>query len=221
MMLLAIDTASRLLGVALADRHAVIAERTWTTANRHSVELSPAIAEMMAQVNLPPRDLTAVAVAQGPGSFTGVRIGMGVAKGMAQALNIPLVAVPSLDIIAAGTPGEAFPLVVVMQAGRGRLVVGWYTWRESRWQPDGDMQLMTWDELLPSITQPSVINGELDERGLNAIHASAKPFYVVPVGYRLRRAGFLAQVAYDRLDHLDGAAVPDPVAVMPIYIKQP
>src|SRR4051794_36673702 len=100
-MLLAIDSATRVLSLALHDGAQLMAESTWTTSNRHTVELMPAIQQLLARVGLTPSTLTALAVSQGPGSFNGLRIGFSAAKGLSLALNIPLIAIPSLDALAA------------------------------------------------------------------------------------------------------------------------
>lgn len=97
-LLLAIDTATRLAGVALYNGDAILAESCWLSTNAHSAELMPALATMLEQQRRTAADLTAVAVAIGPGSFTGLRIGLSVAKGLAQATGIPIFGIPTLDI---------------------------------------------------------------------------------------------------------------------------
>ena len=103
-MLLAIDTASRLMSAALLDEGGLLAEQTIFSNNQHTVQLTEMIRQLLAQLERPIHDLRVLAVAQGPGSFTGLRVGFGVAKGLASACGLPLIAVPTLDIIAAGTP---------------------------------------------------------------------------------------------------------------------
>ena len=120
-VILAIDTATRFISLALHDGQRLLLENTWLTANNHTVELAPAIRAAFAQTRTTPTALTAVAVSQGPGSFTGLRIGMGVAKGLALATGCPLVAVPTLEIVPAAVPLAPEPLVDVLQARRGRV----------------------------------------------------------------------------------------------------
>ena len=71
-------------------------------------------------------DIEAVSVAVGPGSFTALRVGLALAKGIALSRNIPLVGVPTLDVLAAGQPTCALPLGAILRAGRGRIALGWY-----------------------------------------------------------------------------------------------
>ncbi len=74
------------------------------------------------------QNLKLLAVATGPGSFTGLRIGLAVAKGIALACHLPIIGIPTLDIVAESQPvSPGLPLAAVLQAGRGRLAVGWYT----------------------------------------------------------------------------------------------
>lgn len=210
-MLLAIDTATHVLSIALATHTHLMAETTWKTNNQHSVELAPAIERLLQQAGLTPQDLSALAVAQGPGSFTGVRIGLGFAKGMALALNIPLIPVQTLDTIAAGTPPSSNPLLAVIQAGRSRIIAAPYQHQGEQWVQAGELTLTTWEDLIPQLPPATICNGELDAHGLDLLQQH--PIQVMPLGWRMRRAGLLAQVAWQR------AAAPDPALVMPIYMK--
>ena len=105
-------------------------------------------------------------MALGPGSFTSLRIGLAVAKGMALALHIPVVGMPSLDILAAAQPVSDLPLAAVLQAGRGRLAVVWYASMMGNWQAQGEPKVTTAAELSASIHKPTLVVGELtaDER---------------------------------------------------------
>jgi tRNA threonylcarbamoyladenosine biosynthesis protein TsaB len=203
------------LSIALHDGRQLLAEQSWYTADRHSVELSPALQRMMAGAGVRPADLTAIAVAQGPGSFTGLRIGLAVAKGLALALAVPLIPVPTLDIIAAGTPHFRGDLVSVVQAGRGRIIAGRYRWRRGEWRACGKPENTDWVALAASIESKTLINGELDNNGLDIIRTCSKPVEAPPAGYRLRRAGFLAQQAWTQLESGVFAA---PALIMPIYV---
>jgi tRNA threonylcarbamoyladenosine biosynthesis protein TsaB len=97
-LLLAIDTATRFAGLALYDGETILAESYWLSRHNHSSELMPALVRMLDQQKLTVDSLSAVAVAIGPGSFTGLRIGLSTAKGIAKARNIPILGIPTLDI---------------------------------------------------------------------------------------------------------------------------
>jgi tRNA threonylcarbamoyladenosine biosynthesis protein TsaB len=109
-MLLAMDTSTQWMSLALFDGAQVIAEHTWRTSNHHSVELSPAIIELMKQAQVRMDALTGLAIALGPGSFTSLRIGLAVAKGMAFALRLPIAGIPTLEILASAIPVQNMPL---------------------------------------------------------------------------------------------------------------
>ena len=146
-MLLALDTSTRLASIALySGARGLISEYTWHSANQHTVELMPAIARMLAQAKMTPADLLAVAVALGPGSFTGLRVALAAGKGLAIARNLVLLGVPTLDVVAyphrkahsirpgsrepERSPGsrdrivywgQPLPVIALLQAGRGRV----------------------------------------------------------------------------------------------------
>ena len=100
-MLLAIDTATDTASLALHDGFQVRVEHTWESARRHTVELVPRLLAALEQVGLGAEHLSGVAVTRGPGSFTGLRVGIAVAKGLALARGLPLVGVPTLGVIVA------------------------------------------------------------------------------------------------------------------------
>ena len=97
MKLLLIETATSVCSVAIASEEGILAERRSTAPNAHSSQLAPFIGEMLDN----PSDLSAVCVSAGPGSYTGLRIGVSTAKGFCYALGIPLLSVPTLESMAA------------------------------------------------------------------------------------------------------------------------
>jgi tRNA threonylcarbamoyladenosine biosynthesis protein TsaB len=112
--LLAIDTADRTAGVAILAGGQVVAEYVETSAYRHSERLFALIDEALRSAGLARSDLNAVAVTTGPGSFTGLRVGLATAKGLAFALGLPLVAVSTLEALARGAmpfPGLLLPML--------------------------------------------------------------------------------------------------------------
>lgn len=219
-MLLAIDTATRFASIALYDDAGVIAEQSWRSEDNHSVEVMPAIAAMMAQQGLGPRALTGVAVTKGPGSFTGLRIGMSLAKGLCLALDIPILAVPTLDVVtyAVGDPGG--PVWAVLEAGRGRLCVASYHFEEGYPVQDGETQLVSAADWTLDATEPVLVAGEVDaalaERLLQL--PNAEYIAIASLAGSLRRAGYLAELAWERLTNGD---VDDLATLSPTYLQYP
>lgn len=219
MTLLAIDTATQFVSIALHDGAQMLAERTWQSENNHSVELPPAIDELLANAGRTINDLNALAVSIGPGSYTGLRIGVALAKGIAAARDLPLVGISTLDIVAAAHPKATGALIVILGAGRGRIVTARYHWRKGGWKQRGAAENMDYDMLLASIDAPATITGEISDAGLERIEAAHDlPITVAPPNVRFRRAGFLAEQAWERL-RADGAAAYPAAHVIPVYVK--
>lgn len=125
-MLLAIETATDVCAVALLDGDRVVATRETDVPRAHAARLAPMIAEVLGEAGVATRDLTTVAVSVGPGSFTGLRIGIGTATGLALATGAALVPVPTLDALAlaARDAGLTGPLLAVLPSRRGEVFVG-------------------------------------------------------------------------------------------------
>lgn len=219
-MLLAIDTATQIMSLALFDGRSILAEQSWHTANKHSVQLGPSAQGLLDRCGVSVNQLTALAVCTGPGSYSGLRVGVAFAKGIASVQRLPLVGIGSLDILAAGQPHYTDGLIVVVQAGRGRVIVGRYQWRKGSWANRGDAQIMDWETLLASIDGPAHLTGEINELGHEAVAAAQVkdvPVTLVPAVYRLRRAGFLAQEAWERIQSQPGNFAA--AKVLPYYVK--
>jgi tRNA threonylcarbamoyladenosine biosynthesis protein TsaB len=202
----------------LHDGEQVVAELSWKSANYHTVELSPSIVAMLGQADIAPSDLKAIAVALGPGSFTGLRIGLAVAKGLALANKTPLIGVPTLDIVAASIGPEDIPLCAVLQAGRGRICAGRYQWREGEWHADDDPFITTWKKLLADLKTPTLFVGEIDPDGAKLLRRHRSRVYLLTPAASLRRAGFLAELGWERFKR---NLVDDPTPLAPIYLHQP
>lgn len=112
MLVLGIDTSNATLAIALVENDEVLAETTEMTKNDHSKKLMPAIKELFERANRVPAQLDRIVVAEGPGSYTGVRIGVTVAKMLAWTLEKELVGISSLEVIARNveTDGLIIPL---------------------------------------------------------------------------------------------------------------
>ena len=126
MIWLGIDTSQTPLSVAVVKDDQVLAEYKSSIKITHSIGTMPAIEELLKKVDIQPSELDAIAVANGPGSYTGVRIGVTIAKTLAWTLNIPIFSVSSLQLLAANAP--YFPGVVctIMDARRGNVFAGIY-----------------------------------------------------------------------------------------------
>jgi tRNA threonylcarbamoyladenosine biosynthesis protein TsaB len=220
-MLLAIDTATRIAGLALYDEVQgwILGEEMWHSVDNHSVELMPRLVRMLALHGLAPRNLTGLVVSLGPGSFTGVRIALSLAKGLALACHLPLVGIPTLDVVAEPHKAQDLPIWAVLRAGRGRICAGNYVHHRNRWRRRGPMLLTTWSELLEQILEPVLFCGEIDAREAETIRQRLGEvvLLVTPAGAP-RRAGYLAELGWRRLARGDAD---ETATLAPIYLPQP
>ncbi|MBM7544643.1 tRNA (adenosine(37)-N6)-threonylcarbamoyltransferase complex dimerization subunit type 1 TsaB [Periweissella beninensis] len=126
MKILAMDTSNQPMALALVEDNRVLSEKLTNEKRNHSVQLLPMIAEMMQEVNWTPTMLNRVVVAQGPGSYTGVRIGVTTAKTLATTLNIELVGVSSLAVLANNIDQVDTLVVPIFDARNDNMYAGIY-----------------------------------------------------------------------------------------------
>jgi tRNA threonylcarbamoyladenosine biosynthesis protein TsaB len=163
MTVLAMDTSNQALGVALLDEDKIIGEYITNMKKNHSIRIMPAIQMLMKDCERTPKDLTKIVVAKGPGSYTGLRIGVTIAKTMAWSLHLPLVGISSLETLAAGA-GRYFEGVVapIFDARRGQVYTGLYRYQNGQLevvQNDQLVMIAEWAEKLKSIEKPILFMG--------------------------------------------------------------
>lgn len=214
-MLLALDSSTQWIGLALYDGSLVLSEMVWKTANHHSVEISPAIRMLMQRSQVKMDQVKAIGVALGPGSFTSLRIGLAVGKGLAMALHVPIIGVPTLDVLAAGVSPERSPLVAVLQAGRHRLACQKYKYAAEGWKPEGTPYLSTVHDLEQQIHSPTWVVGELDEEDRQALKRRWKNILIPSPAQSMRRPAILAEMAWQKWQ---AGNMDNPVLLAPIYI---
>jgi len=213
-MLLAVDTSTAQVGLALYDGAQVVSESAWRSNQHHTVELAPAIAELLARSGLTMDTIQGLGVALGPGSFTSLRVGLSLAKGLALARHLPLIGIPTLDIYTASQPGSKLPLLAALQAGRGRLAVGWYKSTKNGWQAKSSPRVTTVEALIEEIETPSILCGEFtaEERRQLAKEANVK---LASPAQSLRRPSLLAELAWRRWQK---GETDDEATLAPIYL---
>jgi tRNA threonylcarbamoyladenosine biosynthesis protein TsaB len=215
-VLLAIDTATRLAGLALYDGEMIRSEASWLSNKNHSIELTPTLVRMLDRQGMGAADLSAIAVATGPGSFTGLRIGLSVAKGLAEVCNVPILGVPTLDILAFAHAEQRRPIWAVIQAGRKRLCVGRYERRRGRWRQRGENELTTLEQFAESIAGRCLICGELGRKEMEYIveHSDQDIVFATP-SQSMRRPACLAELAWHRFERGESD---DLATLSPVYI---
>ncbi len=144
MKILAIDSSALTATAALSEDGVLRAEITQNTRLNHSVTLMPMVDELLRMAGWHISDIDRFAVANGPGSFTGLRIGIGTVKGLAQGTEKPCVGVSTLKALAYNLPFASMPVVPIMDARRGEVYAGIYQWENDRFvslSPDAALPL--------------------------------------------------------------------------------
>src|SRR3970040_290970 len=170
----------------------------------------------MSRVAVEPSALTAVAVAVGPGSYTGLRIGMALAKGLSLSYNLPVVGIPTLDILASPQPPREGPMLAVMQAGRGRVAGVWYKWSRKGWSARKGAVNLQWEEIVAELKQTTYICGELDAQSRETLR-KAEFVELAPPALCVRRPSVLAELALERVRQ---GKPEDPAKLAPIYLDK-
>lgn len=153
MKILAIDSSGMVASVALMTEEKLIGEYTINNKKTHSQTLLPMIDEMMKMIGMEIEEIDAIAIAAGPGSFTGLRIGSATAKGLAFALNKPIVSVPTLMAIAANVYGTKRLLCPIMDARNNQVFTGFYRYENDTLVTVMEQCVLTIDELCEKLNE--------------------------------------------------------------------
>ena len=211
-MELAIDTSTRYASIALSRQGEVIAELTWRSERNHSVELVPSIQLLLKREGVGVGDLTAICVASGPGGFSALRVGMSAAKAMAMSLDIPLIAVNSLDIEAQPYIGFGVPVCALIGAGRRRLYIGDFS---DAAQPTYDV--IEHSELASSAPPGALFCGEAAAPSADIIRGTfGDDAKIAAAPPPTRRAAVLASLGYAMLQERRAA---DALTLEPLYLR--
>jgi len=215
-MLLGIDTSTQSVGIAIYDGQQILCEESWISRRYHTVELAGAVDANLQRAGLTAKDLDVLAVATGPGSFTGLRIGMALVKGLAYTHQLPVIGIPTLDITARAIPPSDKRLVAVLQAGRSRLAVGWYITENDQWISDGIVENLSIEEMLGKIDQPCILTGELTKE-IREAAAEHDLFTTADPTLAMRSPKYLAELAWERWQAKD---LDDVLTLKPFYLHK-
>lgn len=224
MLLLGIDTATRRVGVVLANEHGVVGRvelgATEAAPPRHAETLAPAIEWVCAQAGVAPAQLSAVAVGTGPGMFTGLRVGVTTAKVLAHALCIPVVPVPSLDLLAYPLRHAHGLVIATIDARRNEIYWAIYRTVPGGVQRVSEYELGTPQDLRAEIEargEPALLCGDgglrfhADFEGIGHHVVMAGPAHASP---SLTALAELAAARYEREDFCP------PSEVLPMYLRR-
>ena len=216
-MLLAIDTATAAGGVALAEDGRVLAARLFNVGLQHSRLLMDEIDAVLALADRRPADLEAVGVAIGPGSYTGLRIGLAAAKGICLGAGAALVTVPSLECQAARLPFCALPVCAVAASKRGEVYAALFDTAAGKPLPLGPVEIKAPEEVVRRrLDQPTVYIGDAVD-AYPEIFSAGDAVHTVP-GIPPSDPARVALLAAARLERGETA---DLDATEPLYLKLP
>lgn len=200
MKILAIDSSSMVASVAVAEDDILMAEYTINHKKTHSQTLLPMIDEISRMIELDIESIDAIAIAGGPGSFTGLRIGSATAKGLGLALQKPLINVPTVDAMAYNLYGIEGIVCPIMDARRQQVYTGIYSFDDGKFQILLEQQPLAVLELIEkinSIGRKVVFTGDGIPPYSDYITQNIKvPYEFAPVHLNRQRAGAVAALAF-------------------------
>jgi tRNA threonylcarbamoyladenosine biosynthesis protein TsaB len=217
MLTLGIETSGWEGSIALLRNGALVAERALSrTGRRHARTLVSELRELLASASATPRDVELVAVSVGPGSFTGLRVGVVCAKTFAYATGCTVVGVDTFEAIAAGSPSDVDRVVVLADAQRGDLYAGRYARSATRdeWRREGEIEIQRAEEFIAGLPRDTVVTGPGAARCSAALEAVAR---VLPAESGVPRAADVAAIGERRA--LAGET-DDVWRLEPVYVRK-
>ena len=220
MYVLGIESATPVAAVAVTDREGVLAERMVRNNRTHSVNLLPMIKAVLADAEISRDSLSGIAVSTGPGSFTGLRIGMSIAKTLAQVWNLLIVGVSTLETMAHALVGHNRLVCPIMNARKNEVYTAVYDYRDNIGVLLMPHQAARAEDLIEKLTQwqkPVTFLGDgvpiyqdLLREGLGEMAAFA------PLAHAYPRGGVVAELGLAALAQGKGVS---PMELQPEYIR--
>lgn len=222
MKIVAIDSSGLVASVAVASEDKIIAEYTIDFKKTHSQTLLPMLDEISKMLELDLSTVDAIAVAAGPGSFTGLRIGSATAKGLGLALDVPIISVPTVDALSMNAWGVSDVVCPIMDARRNQVYTGYYEFDKDsslnviKEQFAEDIVVVC-DEL-NHMSRSVLFLGDAVPVYKDVIEANMKvPYRFAPMHMATQRAGALALLA---VDYYKKGKLQSASEHSPIYLRQ-
>lgn len=219
MKILAIDSSAISAGCAVTDNGQIIAESFVKVGLTHSETLLPMVSNTLANAKLTADKIDCFAVSAGPGSFTGIRIGVAAVKGMAFTLNTPCIGVSTLEAIAWGCMGSNGIICAAMDARRSQVYNALFTFRKGELVRLCDDRAISIEELINELClkeEKIYLAGDGAELCYSAMHDRLPNAELLPEHIRFQR-GFGVAMAARRIYEEQGAKSPD--ELVPTYLR--
>lgn len=218
MRILALDTATRTCSVAVVDDRSVLAEETNADEKTHAVLIIEMIQRVITKSALKLSQIDGFAVGRGPGSFTGLRIGIATVKALAVSLEKPVAGVSDLEALAAQAGSSAEWVCPLMDARKGEVYCSNYRIRNGTLQRVSAVRVAAIDEVLEDVSVPSVfIGGGASLYREKIIERLGSQAVFVPPEQNIIRASTIGRLSLDRLKRGDGD---DISRLVPEYIRK-
>ncbi len=216
--ILALETSASVCSVAVCRGREILAESEVQGPKVHSRALPGLIGRALAEAGVPKRAMEGVAVATGPGSYTGLRIGLATAKALAYALGIPIRGVPTLEALAVGAGSRGEPVCSLLDAGRGGVYFAVYAVEDGRPRTIIPAVRAGLEEVLQELKgwrRQIFFTGDVAEKSWSTIAAGLSG--LAGRGERsLPRAAWVADAASRRWEE---GETDDPLAILPCYLR--
>ena len=214
---LAIETSGRVGSVALVDGGAVVAEEAFEHGFKHAAELVPMIDRLCRGRGWGPHDLQHVYVSAGPGSFTGLRIGITLAKTLAFAIGVKLVAVPSVRVLAENAPPDATTVIIVLDAKRDQIFTARFERVGGAWAEVEGAHLDSLESMVQRAGRPLWLLGEGVPQHMKFVEGQ-EGIFITPIESWRGQAGVVARLGTAMAARGEFA---DADRLVPIYIRRP
>lgn len=216
MRILALETSTLAGGAALLDGGRVVGEAALNIALTHSERLMAMVDRLLQDCGWTALDLEALAVSVGPGSFTGLRVGVATAKGLGMALGLPVAPVPTLDALAWRLPFAQAPVCPLLDARKGEVYLSLYRWERDRMERQWDYLALPPQEAALRLAAPVIILGDGVAACLPFLGRLGTGLSVAPPAHSMPAAAVVGQLGQTMLEAGQGVAAD---ALLPLYLR--
>jgi tRNA threonylcarbamoyladenosine biosynthesis protein TsaB len=214
---IAIETSGRVGSIAIVDHETILAEETFQHGLQNAAQIIPIIDRLTRAQNWQPAEIEHLYISIGPGSFTGLRIGVTLAKALALATGAKSVAVPSVQVLAENAPPDATNLIIVLDAKRDQIFTARFSRRQNQWMEEEPAHVDSLAAMLSLAPRPVHLLGEGIPYHQKFI-PTENEIIITPESSWRARASVVAKLGMQSARQGEFA---DPFKLTPTYIRRP